>query len=90
MLVDCMVGDGDTPLWTETPSGRTPPQEAETSSGGRPPLDIDTPGQGIPEETWDQTGSDIIPPVNRMTDTCENITFPQLHWRPVKIFTIDI
>ena len=27
--------------------------------------------------TWD--------PLNRKTDTCENITFPQLHWRAVKI-----
>ena len=27
--------------------------------------------------TWD--------PLNRKTDTCENITFPRLHWRAVKI-----
>ena len=27
------------------------------------------------------------PPVNRMTDACENITLPQLLWRPVKIHT---
>ena len=38
-------------------------------------------GQGCispPEGTWDQTGSDIIPPLERMTDTCKSITFPQL------------
>ena len=28
--------------------------------------------------TWDQS------PLNRMTDTTENITFPQLRWRVVK------
>ena len=36
------------------------------------PLDIPTPS---PSE---------IPPPNRMTDTCENITFLQVRWRPVK------
>ena len=38
-------------------------------------------GQGCilpPEGTWGQTGSDIIPPLERMTDTCKNTTFPQL------------
>ena len=25
------------------------------------------------------------PPLNRMTDTCENITFPKLHWWVIKI-----
>ena len=25
------------------------------------------------------------PPVNRMTDRCKNITFPELRWRTVKM-----
>ena len=33
------------------------------------------------EETWDQVCTPPVPPVNRMTDTSENITFPQLCWR---------
>ena len=31
---------------------------------------------------------DVIYLVNRMTDTCENIIFPQLRWRAVKIFDV--
>ena len=30
-------------------------------------------------------GEALPPPVDRMTDTCENITFPKLRWRAVKI-----
>ena len=58
-----------------TPSGTIPPEGTwdQTQS------DI------IPSEgTWDQAGSNIIPP-DRMTDTCKNITSPQLRLRAVKI-----
>ena len=44
------------------------------------PLRPDPPGT-IPH--WDQ-----IPPVNRLPDTCKNITFPQLRLRAVKILII--
>ena len=30
------------------------------------------------------------PPVNRSTDTCENITFKQLHWRAVNTDFFDL
>ena len=29
-----------------------------------------------------------IPPMNRRTDTTENITFPQIRWQAVKYFTL--
>ena len=38
-----------------------------------------TPPQTPPEGTWGQgPGRGLAP--DRMTDTCENITFPQLRW----------
>ena len=55
------------PLWTETPN------EGTCDQGQRPPRR--NMGSGS------QTGSDIIqtppPPMDRMTDTCKNITLPQ-------------
>ena len=50
-------------------------------------------GWEILERTWDQryptpwrehgTRDTLNPPVNRLTDACENIIFPQLRWRAV-------
>ena len=54
----------ETPSWTETPWIETP-------------LDRDSPGQRPP---WTETplDRDPAPPMNRITDRCKNITFPQL------------
>ena len=42
-------------------------------------------GGGLPGGVSDIGGGVHLPPVDRMTDTCENITFPQLLLRTVKI-----
>ena len=66
--------------WTETPLGRDP-LWAETPSGQRPPLDRDSPEQRTetPQRPpWTETY-----PLNRITDTCKNFTFPQLCLRVV-------
>ena len=66
--------------WEPTPSGpmsggRYPPQTY-------PPLDIPNPKKDlipVVPTAWKDMGPGIpTPPPNRMTDICENITFPQL------------
>ena len=51
-------------------------------------MDRDPPGQRPPRQRppWTETPLDRDPlPVNRITDTCKNITFPQLRLRTVTI-----
>ena len=42
-------------------------------------------GRVGPNASWVMVTWGPQPPLNRMRDTCENITFPQLRWRAVKI-----
>ena len=57
--------------------------------GPDPPRDQALPWDQAPPQDqappWDQTPWDQAPPVNRITDTCKNITFPQLRLRAVKM-----
>ena len=65
---------------TVNPPGQRPP-------GQRPPLDRDPPGQSPPRQRPPLARD---PPVNRITDMCKNITFPQLRLRVViMIFEIS-
>ena len=57
------------------PPGRPPLQADPPSPPGRPPLQADTPPPGRPPP----------PPVNRITDTCKNITLAKTSFRPVNI-----
>ena len=70
--------------WTyPSPSGYTPPP-GHTPNPYAPldiPLLLVTPG-GY------HCNHNQPPPPNRMTDTCENITFPQPHWRSVKMTSL--
>ena len=43
-------------------------------------------GPGIPTPQKGPGTRHAHPPLDRMTDTSKNITFPQLHWRSIKTF----
>ena len=42
--------------------------------------------QGYPPPPWKRPGTRDTYPPNRMTDTCENITFPQLRWLSLNMY----
>ena len=67
----------DTPQGRQTSPGRHPPGQEGVCLGGWLPRGC-LPGESA------QGGYDS-PPVDRMTDACENITFPQLLLRTAKI-----
>ena len=73
------------PPWIPYPGYPTPwiPYPKIPYPPDTPPLWIPYPS---PERTWDQEGTwhqRCPPPVNRLTDACDNITFPQLLSRAV-------
>ena len=63
------------------PLGQRPPTNRDSPTDRDPPTDREPPGQRPPGQTSPWTE---IPPVNRITDRCKNITFPQLRLRAVK------
>ena len=83
--------------WTGTPPDRDPPGQRQPPD--RDPLDIDPPPTHTHTETpltetplapwscdlWWMLGQRPPPPVNRITDACENITFAATSLRAVKI-----
>ena len=70
----CRGGLHQAPPWEQTrPGTKHPPPGADTHPRDQTPLDQAPPGPGTP-------------PVNRITDTCKNITFPQLRLRAVIIY----
>ena len=70
--------DRDPPLHRDPPSTKTPLNRDPSPRRNMGP-ETDPPGRNMGPGS--QTGSDIIqrplPPVDRMTDMCKNITFPQ-------------
>ena len=79
---------GQRPCWTETPLDRDPTGQRlpEQRPPGQRPLDRDAPWtETFPPPTL-QTET-LSLPVNRITDKCKNITFPQLHLQAVIIAT---
>ena len=77
------------------PGAHPPPDQAAPPGADHPPPDqadppdqaprrADPPPTRQPPGSWHPPHRSRHPPVNRITDICKNITFPQLRLRAVK------
>ena len=89
--VAVLGGLHQTPRWEQTtPLDQAPPMTRHPTGTRHPPRAGTFQEQASPWEQAPPTprSRHPLPPVNRITDTCKNITFPQLHLRAVMKRTI--